>query len=217
MKELILDLPTGACLTFTTDDKIDFTTINMCCDNMKVFLNQELSLRIGQETAGEVLEQFLKKLIQAYNNQLPLDSSITQNLGWMNNEYMHEYPKNKFNFQLTPQTMTQVSYWVGLQYQVWSTFDDANPYVSTWLYNDIDNNIIFEVTPFYRWSIQAQKPEDIDFISYAEFMQNYTPLFYAVIPHHVAAEWLKKTTEAYRLFFSTEENFQKACHRLYYS
>ena len=105
-------------------------------------------------------------------------------------------------------------YWIGYNYQIWNTYADANPYVNTWMYNDHEGNIIFEVTKFYKWSTQEDDLDDPEFMTYKKFMKNFKPLIYRVIPRDLAIEWLQDSTKIYRDFFSTEENYLRACKEM---
>lgn len=209
MNELLLKLTESESLKIITKNNINFDEIDFCCSELQVyFLNiKENQLQIGQESAGLVFEAFIKRLKKSINNKLQLHESITQNLGIMWNEKF----QGKSGFFMVPTPSGKSNYWVGLDYEIWETFNDINPYVTTWMYNDYNGNIILEVTPFYKWSVQEQEDDDPDFITYDEFMKNYTPLIHRVIPREIADAWVEQAMKVYRGFFSTEENYIRAC------
>jgi len=122
--------------------------------------------------------------------------------------------QGKSGFFMVPTISGKSSYWIGLNYEIWETSNNTNPYVTTWMYNDSEGNIIFEVTKFYKWSLREKEPEDLDFITYEEFIKDYKPLIHCIIPRDLAIEWLKQAMEIHRGFFSTEEDYQKLCKLL---
>ena len=128
----------------------------------------------------------------------------------------NEYYQNKPGFFQVPTPNSSSTYWVGFNYDLFSSFGDGITPVTTWLYNDKDNNIILEVTKDYRWHFMQLEdtPEESEFITYEDFMKDYKPLIHYMIPHDVAIQWLEQLMKVYRMFFSTEENYQKACKRL---
>ena len=214
MKELILKLSDLESIKVIPNDNIDFSEMHMCCYEVKVYLVSEFELRIGQETVGEVCELFINRFKKAINNNLKLHESLIEDLGLMYNEYSQISFHDKSKFFMIASSNSKINYWVGSQYEIWSTYADANPYVTTWLYNDDQGNIIFEVTPFYRWSMQEVELKDPEFITYEEFMKDYKPLIKRVIPREIAIEWFEQIMKVYRGFFSTEENYLNALKRL---
>ena len=122
--------------------------------------------------------------------------------------------QGKPGFFMVPTSDNSGKYWVGLDYKIWGTFGNTNPYVTTWLYNDNENNIIFEVTKNYKWSTQKDDRKDPEFMTYKKFMKNFKPLIHRVIPRDVAMQWLEDSMKVYRAFFSTEENYLRACREM---
>jgi len=216
MKDLILNLSDLELIKIIPDDDINFNEMNMCCDEVKAYFINEYKLRVGQDVAGDFFESFIRKLKKAINNKLQLHESLIKNLGFMQNEYYHEPSRDKPCFIKILSKSGESKFWVGLNYQIWETFADANPYVSTWLYNDDDENIIFEVTKNYKWhfTILEGVSEDPEFETYEEFMKKYKPLIHRVIPRDVAIEWLKQLMNVYKDFFSTEEDYIRAYKEL---
>lgn len=216
MKELVLQLSDLESIKIISNDDIDFNEMNICCDEIKAYFINKYKLRVGQDVAGDFFESFIKKLKKVINNKLQLNESLTKNLGFMQNEYYHEPSRDKPGFVKILSKSGESKFWVGLNYQIWETFADANPYVSTWIYNDDNENIIFEVTKNYKWhfTILEGISEDPEFINYEEFMKDYKPLIHRVIPHNLAVQWLEQVMNVYRDFFSTEEDYIRACEEL---
>jgi hypothetical protein len=211
MNELIFKLSELECIKISTEHHVDFAEIDYCCGDAKMYFVNQQQLRICQETVGLIFEAWISRLNKVINSKLFLHESLIQNLGLMWNQ---KFQKKSNNFFMTSTTDGKSSYWIGLNYEVGGTFNDANPYVTTWLYNDNAGDIILEVTPFYKWSMQEQEPEDPDFISYDEFVKNYKPLIHRVVPRDVAMVWLEQAMKVYRGFFKDEKDFIRACNEM---
>ncbi len=196
MKELIFKLDELEFIKFVPDHDLNCEETKHCCDHAKIyFIHEQQSLLIGQNPSGDILNQFAKNLGNALDNKLQLHESITQNLGFMINEYYHQI--------FSPNS--ESSYWVGLNYEIWSTMGDANTYTTTWLYNDDKGDIILEITPLYTWSFQENEIENPMFTTYDEFIKNYKPILRRVIPHKIAQAWLKKAHQWYGIFYKNEQ------------
>ncbi|HSW76594.1 MAG TPA: hypothetical protein VLG50_06090 [Candidatus Saccharimonadales bacterium] len=68
------------------------------------------------------------------------------------------------------------------------------PYFSSWIYNDKDGNIIFEITPFYPWHAETKKSH-ADFITYKQFMKNYKPTLKTIIQKKYITKWIDQAKE----------------------
>lgn len=144
-----------------------------------------------------LVRQFKGMLLWALNNELQLDESIQENLGYMWNRLLHGDSGFKYKDE----------FWVGLNYSLWETPGNVNPVLTTWIYNDIKGNIILEIAPDYRWHHMDPKPGE-KFISYEEFMKNYKPYIVRIIPKNVATRWL---AQAEHLLQTIEENQKMVC------
>ena len=212
MKELIFTLSEFESIKIITKNNIDFDKIDRCCSELQVyFINEQEQLQIGKDSAGELFEHFITYCKKSIDQKLQLHESLTKNLGFMENEYYHEFPHNKPEFFMISSPSGQSTYWIGSNYEMWSVSGNANKYVNTWLYNNHDHQIILEITPLYKWSFNEREPEDSDFITYDEFMKDYKPLIHRVIPRDVAIIWLDQAMKVYRGFFSSEEDYIRAC------
>ena len=213
MNSLILKLSQNESIKIITEENIDFNQVDFCCSELQAYFISEKKeqLCIGEKTASSFLIAFIRNLKKVIANELQLHESITQNLGFMENEDCHDYPHEKSEFFMIPSFSGKSTYWIGMDYRIFSTYNTTKPMVATWMYNDHASNIIFEITPLYKWSFFPDNPEDPDFITYDEFMKDYKPLIHRVIPRDVAIAWLEQTMKVYRGFFSTEENYIRAC------
>lgn len=209
MNELLCKLSEFESIKIVTKSGNAFNKIDYCCSEVQAYFASEQQLRIGQGSAGEFFEHFIKRLKKAIGEKLQLHELLTQNLGFMQNQYYQD----KTGFIRVPTSDGSSTYWVGFDYEIWEAFNDAKPPVSTWLYNDFEGNIILEVAKNYPWHfiILEGEPEDPDFITYDEFMKNYKPIIHRVIPRDVAIECLDQAMKAYRELFSSEEKYQNMC------
>lgn len=68
----------------------------------------------------------------------------------------------------------------------------THPQCSSWLYNDKDGNIIFEISPTYEF-FGIRKQDNPNFISYKKFIQNYKVLVHKIIPKETLMLWDMQT------------------------
>jgi len=221
MNELILKLSEFEIIKIIEKNNNNFEKIDYCCDEIQAcFLNQkEQSFCIGENSVGLFFESLITRLKKAIDEKLQLHESLTQNLGVLYNEYNQELAYDNHNisrFFQVPTLSGKSTYWVGKKYHIWSTYIPTSPNIATWLYNDQDGNIIFEVTRTYKWSFLPDDPECPEFVTYKEFMKNYKSVVRKIIPHDTAVEWLKQSMQVYRGFFSDEESFQDTLKKIGY-
>ena len=209
MKELVLKLSQTESIQILPEMGLDFEDVDHCCGEIiAIFVNDDNGLVIGEDTASDLFAACIIRLQKALNNELGLHPSIKQNLGFMENQYCHQIPHVSSDFVKILSRTGESLYWVGSDYHVWSAYTTTKPMVATWLYNDEQGNIIFEVTPLYRWSFFPDEPEDPDFVTYEEFMQNYKPLWNRVIPRDIAIIWLEQMIKTFRSICKSEELYE---------
>ena len=166
------------------------TTIVFHSNQMRYIISEYYC--IGSDI--EILNTLLK---QAISNELQLDASITNDIGYMWNEDLIK------TSQLADQGKHElIEDWVGQGYLLWSPRG-----FSTWLYNK-NNKIIFEITPTYLWHHRDPK-EGEDFITYEEFIKNYKPYFILELNKDTAQQWLNKTEELLTIINQNYERYEK--------
>jgi len=209
MNELLCKLSEFEFIKIITKDSINFDEVDFCCSTFQAFFldNKQQSLCIGQQFAGMFFEEFIQRLKKVVDGKLPLHESITQNLGIMENKLRIDFPRKNKKFIMVSSHSGESMYWVGVNYEVWTTFDDINPHVATWLYNDKEGNIILEVSKLYKWAFIRKNRKDPEYETYDEFMKDYKSLIHRVIPRDVAIQWLKDSMKVYRSFFENEADF----------
>ncbi len=216
MKELILKLSESELIKIIIEDCISFNEVDYCCSELQAYFvkKSEEPLCIGENIASSFFISLIVNLKKTIDNKLQLHQSITRNLGFMENEYCHDLPQIKTEFLMIPSSSGESSYWIGSNYEIMKTYNTTKPISATWMYNDYAGNIIFEITPIYKWSFFPDDLQDPEFETYEEFMKDYKPLIHRVIPRDVAVQWLEQAMKIHRDFFSTEENYQNLCKML---
>jgi len=128
----------------------------------------------------EALDSFKFVLEKAIKNQLILHSSITADIGFFWNEYLHD--KKSHNFVRKP--LENSTYWLGLDYLLCESKK-----WDTWIYNN-NTDIYLEITSTYPWHFNEPK-ENEKFVPYDEFIKKYKPLTIIKIDKKIAQKWLK--------------------------
>lgn len=140
----------------------------------------------------------------ALANKLTLHNSITQDIGYVWNEYLHEddldNKKNRFFYK---ESSSGEKFWIGHDYLVW----DSKEY-DTWIYTK-NNTIYFEVTPCYRWHF-ADPEEGDNYVPFATFLKNYKPLLVTELSQETAQQWFNQTKEALAIMESNEKRHRDA-------
>ena len=71
LNELILKLSESEYISVVTDHQIDFAEVDFCCGEMiAYFVNEYGKLNIGEQTAGEFFEPFIRNLTKSINGKL---------------------------------------------------------------------------------------------------------------------------------------------------
>lgn len=127
------------------------------------------------------LYDFLNK---ALHKQLLLHESLTQDIGYLCNEYY----QNKTGFVV--EELVGGLDWVGYKHHLWEAYSDGIR-LMTWVYNNKKGIIIFEVTSCYPY-LHCNPEIEQDYVAYDEWIKTYRPYFIHEIPTAIALEWLKQ-------------------------
>ena len=124
----------------------------------------------------------IQKLI---NGEIILDANIANNPGFEWNEY--------YEGLINDTDVIEKYHFEG------NAHKQIRPYYTSWLYNDEQGNIIFEITPFYPWFYVTKKthPEKIP---YKEWIKNYKPAVKTIIPKENIKQWIKQADELARIY-----------------
>lgn len=142
--------------------------------NQQYQLYEEFPLNIFLLT----LQTLIKKSLY---NVLPLHESITQDIGFLWNQWLNEDAINLVYIT----DHNNDTYWVGQKYEL-----ACHEYIS-WIYNDEQGNIIFEITPAYPLGCIDQENE-LEVKNYQNWMKSYEPLVITIISEETALQWLKQ-------------------------
>jgi hypothetical protein len=156
----------------------------------------------------EALNQHLKKTI---NQQAYLHPSINQDIGYLYNDYLkHELAKKwKKSPSLFYESDKNYKFWIGTNYQLW-----GYQYLATWMYNDINGNIIFEITPKYPdFLTEGNNPPPMP---YKQWIKHYQSILIRTIPKETALKWLEQTDVILKLlqniFCQSNDNNENLIH-----
>lgn len=150
--------------------------------DQKNFLTQDTTLE-------SFIAPFHKLLRKGLHQQIKLHPSMVANPGYLYNQWLNEENSNLFN--ITDQH-NEIN-WVGFKYQLTN-----HPYAS-WIYNNAQGDIIFEMTAVYPASL-INENNPIEVQAYKKWMQNYKPFIHEIISKETAQQWLQQTTEIMRGF-----------------
>ena len=206
-KELIFEMSSDECMKITSDYDFDFQYLYLCSDITVTFeFKNKQTLKIGRDIAGEIFRSLILHLEKAIDNKLQLHESLTQNLGYLYNEYFDDRPAS----MIVPTEDGPDTHWVIYDYKLWFAYDKENYNVNTWLYNDIKGDIVLEVSKNYPWFyIQEGDIERPDFIYYEDFIKDYKPLLRSVISRDVAILWLQDAKKWLSIFSVNEKKCRK--------
>ena len=80
-----------------------------------------------------------------------------------------------------------------------NSYKKIRPFYTSWLYNDQEGNIVFEITPFYSW-FNVTKKTHPDKISYKKWIENYKPIIKTIIPKENIKQWIKQAEELAEIY-----------------
>jgi hypothetical protein len=185
-------------ISIESDFKIDEL---YSCDDITIKLNNNKIYILECDCLRYSLLGLRSMLCEAFENKLQLHESINQDIGILwNKEFQNKT-------ELIYEECEGQEFWVGRVFLLWSTPGDIKPSLTTWLYNDKDRNIIFEVTPTYYWNFIDPLSDEQDYITYEEFIKNYKPLLIEKISKEAAKEWILKIDELLKIIQSNEKKF----------
>lgn len=156
---------------------------------VKVIYESNINIELLYFDFFRYVNVLAKQLSLGFENNLIMHESIIKNIGF----YENQYRQKRYRKNLTYKTGSNGGkYWIGSQYLLFSAYGNVNQ--NSWLYNDNDGNIVFELTPIYPWFYSDPGPGET-FIKYSDWMKQYQPLLKRIIPKEVAQEWLVKLQE----------------------
>ncbi len=137
----------------------------------------------GSFISNMAISDYLSKRLEG---KAIYDKSVSGDLGFLYNQYCEEL----------------INFFVGFDYSFIAKLDrKAGTAFESWLYNDKNGNIIFEITPFYPWN-DPELEKDPRRVTYKKFMKNYKPILQTIIPKESIKQWIKQGKELNTLWFN---------------
>lgn len=154
-------------------------------DNIEVFYEGGQYLQITWGSFGYYVRDSLKEMLEkVLQGDLILDESIKKSLGYYQAQ---DYKKNNRKNLKYVATEAGHRMWVGNYYHLFSSSDSYQQ--DSWLYNNQDGDIVFEITPSYPWFFTAPREGEI-VIKYSEWLKQYRPYVVRKISKEVVQNWI---------------------------
>jgi hypothetical protein len=133
---------------------------------------------------------------------LPIHNSIQTSIGYIYNEYLQNTynKKGMYTSNLVYKLQDGIESWIGNEYKLWGYGS-----IVSWLYNDANGSIIFEVTPVYPGGFGNPERKAKANVAYKEWLITYKPYYIGEISHATAQQWLK---QAQAILNQIEKNIQ---------
>jgi len=185
MKFFDLILPIDDTANLIIELKEPLNCIDCCYRTDIVFLQANKKLLLSNEPILYAMRSLRDLLKKALTNKLYLHKSITDDIGYLFNEY--HYLENKSNFILETSS-DETSYWVGYKHHLWEA-EQNNSRSATWIYSNDHKDMIFEITPCYPY-MYCEPEEEPNYIPYHEWIKTYKPYFVTTISQETAQQWI---------------------------
>ena len=181
----ILELKLDNTEYLSIESETTIEEITSCCDYIEIYLRDNENYLIGYDTFHYSVASLIDLLMDAINGKLQLPISTAKDLGYLWNEKCNGFSNELFETRL----IEGVPRWIGIDYILFSTPGNSSPILTTWLYNNKNNEIILEITPDYLWHFSDPKPEE-KYVTYEDFIRTYRPILIRTIPLDVAKRWV---------------------------
>lgn len=140
---------------------------------------------MGRDTVYYTTKRLRNLLFNALSDTTQLHASINQDIGYLYNQELQGKPGLVYDQD------NEYSSWVGYRYYLWGVD------LIAWIYNDANQEIIFEITPAfpgeptYFYKDEPLSPAAVaNSAWYEEWITNYKPLLKTTIPRSTAQQWL---------------------------
>lgn len=164
-------------LEIRTEDLLPLDQVYSCyiLDIWFVGLNQEF--KFADEDAGSFCCTIQHKIPKLLNKNLVIDPKKSADLGFLLNQ--------------ESQNIEVPEYGCSDYYFFGNSYSSERRYYSSWMYNDLEGNIILEICPKYSWNDEDEHDVNYpDFVSYDQFMKNYQPIIVRTIEPKYLRQWL---------------------------
>ena len=159
-------------------EPIEKSSCGVCAECNLDYVDEEngLIIRFGYTEAETFNGVFgYRRINELLNNELFFDNKTRRDPGFEYNQYCQDLIKDtdvvdKYFFESNSHT-------------------DMSSYYTSWFYNDKDGNIIFEISPYYRWFNVEDAEIQPGFVTYKDFMKDYQIIVRKVIPKETLIGW----------------------------
>lgn len=171
-----------------------------CYETPIVFDQNNCKIQLSNDDLLGDMETLAYLLKKALLNKIQLHKSIPD-IGYQYNEYCdflfneNSQVKRKFAYKKLENSNT----WTGNSYELWA-YD-----VISWIYNNLNGQIIFEITPIYADDFSEPKEKE----SLQEWLTHYKPVMTRIIPKHVAQQWLVQAQEIIERIYANNTRLQQ--------
>lgn len=87
------------------------------------------------------------------------------------------------------------------KYHCWSnSHKQIPPYFNSWMYNNQNGDVIFEITPFYPFHHETKKTHP-GFVTYKKWIKDYKPTVITTIPKENLKQWIIQAKELEKIYF----------------
>jgi hypothetical protein len=161
------------------------TSLNgSCCDLCDIDYVDEkenISIRFG----SEYLNSFLYSFIENESTQKLISGNLA--LDTQMHDIGFECNQSSEGKSTVIDNMTQYHYFS-------NSHKNIRPFYNSWLYNDQEGNIWFEITPFYPWH-HTNRRSYPDKISYKEWIKGYKSTLKVMVPQGNLIQWINQAKE----------------------
>lgn len=158
------------------------------CDLYYIDTKKNISIRFGYSQTNDVCYFFGKyqRTLDLIDGKNFLYKNIRKDLGFKFNQF-HAHALKKKEYQKVMDYYFQDN-----------SHKDILPYFSSWLYNDKNGNVIFEISPFYPWFNEKNPQKNPEFITYSDFIKNYKIMVKTIIPKENLKKWIPQALKLKR-------------------
>lgn len=173
---------------------------NICIPCYKIDVSyvdkhQNIDIKFGYTEVSHICYFFTKSALIAklLNNKMSLSENMINDLGLEMNQYFEGVSEldNCFNCLFLSNSHKQV-----------------RPYYNSWLYNDQDGNIVFEITPFYPWHDPAEGNHP-NFVPYEKWIKAYKPIIKTTISRTYLKQWTQQVKKWCKILES--DDYAESC------
>jgi hypothetical protein len=170
-------------------------------DDVIIKFSNDFLFNLTEDCFQYLMNSLKGALTKGLKNHLQIPDFIDEDIGLLWNKELN----NTKQWSMTNHDQQMLNNPESLgEYILFSTSGETYPSLATWIYNNKNGEIVFQITPQYKWHFDDPKDGE-NFITYDEFIRNYKPLFTGIISPAVAKKWLKKINALLKLAKTNEQ------------